>query len=447
MGKFTGEMTETDDYVRRVVDTELDDLLPALPAIALQGPKAVGKTATALRRVRRVVRLDVPGQRVVAEADPEVLLREGLPVLLDEWQYVPAVWDAVRRAVDGQLPAGSILLTGSAMPRQLPTHSGAGRIVNVRMRPLALAERGGELGRPTVSLAHLLTGERPAVAGTTDVSLRDYAHEVVQSGFPGLRGLRGRALRAQLDGYLTHVVERDAPEYGGREWRTSALRNWMSVYAAATGTITSLEKLRDGASLATVGAPEGISKPTATAYYEALQRLWIVDPLPGWAPTRNALRRLSQAPRHHMADPALAARLLGVDERALLEGRASPLHDATTWARKTPRLGALLGQLFESLVTLSVRVYAQHAEARVGHLRLHGGAREIDLIVERADHRVVALEVKLSAAVDDDDVRHLVWLKEQLGDDLLDAIVVTTGPTAYRRPDGIAVVPAALLGP
>ena len=122
-----------------------------------------------------------------------------------------------------------------------------------------------------------------------------------------------------------------------------------------------------------------------------------------------------------------------------MSGATSPL--------ATPRDGALLGQLFESLVTLAVRVYAQAAETRVRHLRTREGRQEIDLIVERSDHRVLAIEVKLSASVEDRDVKHLLWLKEKLGADLLDTIMVTTGPQAYRRSDGVAVVPAALLGP
>jgi predicted AAA+ superfamily ATPase len=149
--------------------------------------------------------------------------------------------------------------------------------------------------------------------------------------------------------------------------------------------------------------------------------------------------RLASAPKHQLVAPALAARLLGVDAGALLDGRAGgpPL----------PREGSLLGALFEALVTLSVRVYAQAAEARVGHLRTHGGDHEVDSVLERGDGRVDAIEVKLTTAVADRDVRHLRWLRERIGDDLLDAIVVTTGQHAYRRADGIGVVPAALLGP
>jgi uncharacterized protein len=188
------------------------------------------------------------------------------------------------------------------------------------------------------------------------------------------------------------------------------------------------------------GIPSGaISITTTQPYREILERLWILDPVPAWLPTRNQLNRLAQPPKHHLADPALAVRLLGLDVGALLHGRdAGP---------PFPRDGTLLGHLFESLVTQSVRVYAQAAEARVKHLRLQGGRREIDLIVERADQRIVAIEVKLSSTVNDNDVRNLLWLREQIGDDLIDAIVINTGPQAYRRRDGIAVVPAAVLGP
>jgi predicted AAA+ superfamily ATPase len=112
-----------------------------------------------------------------------------------------------------------------------------------------------------------------------------------------------------------------------------------------------------------------------------------------------------------------------------------------------PRDETLLGTLFESLVALSVRVYAQSAEAAVGHLRSYAGDREVDLIVERQDGRVLAIEVKLARTIDDSAVRHLKWLSDRIGDELLDAMVITTGQVAYRRPDGIAVVPAALLGP
>ena len=159
-----------------------------------------------------------------------------------------------------------------------------------------------------------------------------------------------------------------------------------------------------------------------------LERLYLVDPVPGWLPTQNRLSRLTQAPKHHLADPALAAHLVGVDAGALLRGDGP--------AQLAVRDGSFLGALFKSLVTLSVRVYAQANEATVHHLRTRDGDHEVDLIVARRDDRVVAIEIKLRGAVDDADVRHLLWLREQLGDDLLDAAVITTGDHAYRRQDG-----------
>ncbi len=170
-----------------------------------------------------------------------------------------------------------------------------------------------------------------------------------------------------------------------------------------------------------------------------MEQLWILDPIPAWLPSKNYITRLTHPPKHHLADPALAIRLLGLDENALITGTES--------GPAIPRNGTLLGHLFESLVTQSIRVLAQAAEASVKHLRLKGGLREVDLIVERPDQRVVAIEVKLSATVDDDDVKNLLWLRQQIGDDLLDAVVINTGQHAYRRQDGIAVVPAGLIGP
>ena len=168
-------------------------------------------------------------------------------------------------------------------------------------------------------------------------------------------------------------------------------------------------------------------------------RLWLLDPVPAWLPTKNRFKRIGAADKHHLADPALAARLLGVTSEQLLAGQAA--------GASVPRDGTLVGALFESLVALNLRVYAQASEAQVRHLRTHRGDREIDFVITGTDGGVVALEVKLAADVDHRDVEHLLWLRERLGSDLRDAAVITTGRHAYRRPDGIAVIPAALLGP
>lgn len=425
-------------YTRRVVDGELDDLFGSLAALAVEGAKAVGKTATAAERARTVYQLDDDEDRSLVVADSSRLLEGERPILVDEWQRVPSSWDVVRRAVDSrQTTAGSFLLTGSASASaEANLHSGAGRIVSVRMRPLTLSERG--LAVPTVSLGALLRGAAHEIAGETTMRIADYVQEILASGFPGLRGLTGRALRAQLDGYIDRIVEREFPQLGVNIRNPAALRRWLAAYAAASATTTSYEKIRDAAS---GGENEKSAKKTTAAYRDSLERLWVLDPVPAWAPSRNHLRRLSSPPKHHLVDPALAASLLGVGAGALLRQERLEVDPVI------PRDGTLLGALFESLVTIDVRVYAQAAEARVGHLRTASGDHEVDLIVERDDGRIVAIEVKLAAAPGDSDVRHLHWVKERLGDDVLDMVVISTGTYAYRRDDGVAVVPAALLGP
>lgn len=427
-------MPSDHDYRPRVIDTDLDELLSGVAAVAIEGPRAVGKTRTAIGRAGTVHRLDDPGVRAVLSADLDRILVGRHPVVIDEWQLLPGIWERVRRAVDDDPSPGRFILTGSADPKDQPLHSGAGRIVSMRMRPMTLAERGVEA--PTVSLRALLTGSRPRLEGTTDVGAERYGAEVLASGLPGLRGQSARMVRAQLDGYLERVITRDIGELGGEEVRDkAALRRWLRAYAAAVSTSASLERIRDAA---TAGDDAKPSRATTQRWLAVLERLWLVEPLPAWLPTSNDLRRLAQSPKHQLTDPAFAARLRGATIETLLSGAAAgPL---------APRDATLFGALLESQVGADLRVYAQSAEARVGHFRARDGSREIDFIVERADQRVVAVEVKLASVIDDGHVRHLRWLQDRLGEDLLDAVVISTGRTAYRRPDGIAVVPFALLG-
>lgn len=420
------------DYRRRIIDDELDEVFGALAAISIDGPKGVGKTATGARRAATIVPLDDPSRAEELAADPGFLDRAPKPLLLDEWQRLPRVWDLVRRAVDRDGTGGQFLLAGSAAPITAPTHSGAGRIASLRMRPLSIAERVHQ--EPTVSLLALLKGH-PKISGQSDWTLPDYVREIVSSGFPGIRNLSDRARRLALDGYVTRIVDHDMAEQGYRVRAPAALRNWLRAYALATASTASYTRILDAA---TVGDADKPSRPTTIAYRDVLTQLWLLDPVPAWRPFGIDLGRLSKAPKHHLADPALAARLMDLDEDALLAVGGHSMLGAQP--------GAALGRLFESLVSLSMQTYAQAAEARLWHFRDQPGLHEVDLIVE-ARNRVVAVEVKLSASVTDDDVKHLRWLQKRLQDRLADAVVITSGQSAYRRADGIAVVPLALLGP
>ncbi|WP_308467124.1 ATP-binding protein [Rathayibacter soli] len=422
------------EYRRRVIDDVLDASLPGLAAIALEGAKGVGKTATASRRATTVISLADPRNRASVAGNYDLVAEVDPPVFIDEWQLEPQVWDRVRQAVDADPTAGGrFLLAGSAgIAPGVRIHSGAGRIVSLTMRPMALSERDVQV--PTVSLRSLRTGSA-TIAGASKLGVKDYVEEILRSGFPGIRDLAPGDRDRQLDGYLARIVERDMPDNGITVRRPAALRAWLRAYAAATASTADYTKILDAA---TAGEPDKPAKATIDGYREHLRRLYLLDPVEAWTPAFAPLKRLIYSPKHHLVDPALAARLVGVGAKGLLLGEGETVSPAT---------GTWLGALFESLAVQSVRVYADAMNARVGHLRTKNGDHEVDIIIETNDTRCVAFEVKVSDTIHDDDVRHLHWLREQLGDRLTDAVVLHTGPYAYRRADGIAVVPLALLGP
>ncbi len=413
-------------YAVRTLDGQLDQLLEAAPAIAIEGPKGVGKTATAMRRATTAWLLDDPDQRRLLESDASLLEHAEGTQLVDEWQRLPQVWDVVRRRVDAGALPGSYLLTGSASPASAEgTHSGAGRILSLRMRPMALHER--DLVKPTVSLSRLLEGAAGAITGSSSLTSADYFEEIVASGLPGIRGLTSLLREDMLEAYLQRVIDRDLPDLGFRARRPETLRRWLTAYAAASSSTTKYAEILDAT---TSGDGYQPTKATTITYRDHLTQLWLLDPIPGWSPSSNPFARLQQAPKHNLADPALAARLLNLNAVTL----------------GSPRGAHMAGRLFESLAALSVRVAAQAARGRVGHLRTRNGDHEVDLIVEGRAGQVLGIEVKLTAAPDDRDVRHLLWLRDNLGDDVADLVVLTTGRHAYRRADGVAVVPLALLG-
>lgn len=426
-------------YQPRIADDDLRELLDALPAISIEGPRAVGKTRTALERARTVYALDDPEVLREIRATPRMITEGEPPILIDEWQRFPPSWDVVRRAVDEDFSPGRFILTGSARPETRPAHSGAGRIVTLRMWTTTLAERlasrPGRVG-PGVSLGSLLAGDRPGIDASTDLTVEDYAEEIVAGGFPAWRLARGRGHRVLVEGYIHRLAEHELPMAGHRVRNPAALRRWLTAYAASTSTVASYEAIRDAA---TSGEGDKPAKTTTLAYRDTLEAMWVLEPLPAWLPVGSYLSRLKRGPKHHLADTALAARLLNVTSEALVAG-----HPGTP-SRAQPGSRTLLGALFESLVTHDVRVYAQAADARVSHMRTWTDQQEVDLIVEHGSG-VLAVEVKLGSEISRRDTRHLRWLRDRLGPGLIDAMVVNTGSRAYRDPDGIAIVPAGLLG-
>ncbi len=393
-------------------------------SLAVGGGRVGGTTAPAEQRAATAHRLDTDSIDLIA-ADPSRLTDAPEPILIDEWKHWPPSWDFVRRAVDDDPRPGRFILTGSTCLCNRQTHSGAGRIVSPRMRPLTLPERGEVV--PAVSLTDLLSGQAGKIAGESAHRLEDYTEPVIGGGFPGMLSLSSAARAVQLDGHIRRIVERDFPE-AGREVRNPAgLLRWMRAFAAATSSTATFETIRDAAATGHANPPP---RSSTIPYRDTLESIWISDPVPAWHPIGVRIDRLTEGPEHHLADPAPAAALLGASAQALLTGR--PVGPAM------PRDGHLLGALFESLVALSVRVFAQAVSAEVHHLRTKSSAHEVDFIVTgRGERSIVGMEVTVSPTVKPDDVRHLHWLKAQMGDQLTDMVLVNTGaarvPAAGRR--------------
>lgn len=416
-------------YKKRIVDDVLDSLMPQLPAILLDGPKAVGKTSTATQRARTIKRLDRSDERSLAAANPDWITQGEKPILLDEWQRSPDVWGEIKSAVDRDFTGGQYLLTGSLPSTE--THSGAGRITAVRMRPLSIAERTIE--QQTVSLKKLLDGSAN-IEGETSTGINDYTREMTVSGFPAIRTLSGRALRVALDGYIDRIIDADIREVGLSIRKPASLRSWITAYAAATATTASWETIRDAANS---GSHEPPAKTTVIPYRDALTRLRVLDELPAWTPSHNPFTKVSLTAKHFLADPALALRLMNYDSETI---------QTASGFGKAKFDSPLIGRMFEALAVQSVQTYVQAAFASVSHFRDMNGRHEIDMIIEREDGKVLAVEVKLSATPDPADGKHLKWLKSEIEEQLIDLVVIYAGKYAYRHND-IAYVPLALLGP
>ncbi len=412
-------------YTPRSIDAQLDFLVANVPAFAIEGAKGVGKTASAQQHAKAALYLDDPTDQLVAGADPTFSTINARPLLLDEWQYTPQVWNTVRRAVDAGAPPGSFILTGSASPQpESETHSGAGRILGTVMRPMTIAEKHPQ--EPKIKLSELFDGQPSPQPRRINFTIVDYCQAAEQSGFPAIWQLPDIVRTEFLDDYLRRIIDRDVPQLGVAVRAPETMRRWLAAYAAASSTTAAYSSILDAT---TAGDGSQPAKTTTMTFRDLLSKIFILDPVPAWNSVRNPLKRVAQAPKHQLVDPALSLRLLGYSGRDLLTGRASHF----------------LGQVIESLATLSVRVAAQTIFARTFHFRIQGGNHEVDLVVESNDGRLGAFEVKAAAAIKDGDLQHLRWFSDKFADDLAFSAVLYTGPVCYQRPDGIWLIPIAML--
>ena len=418
----------TSDYKPRVVDDELGSRLGALGAVLIEGAKACGKTETARQAAASEVRLDVDqGAREAAAVDPKLILDGPTPRLIDEWQLEPEIWNHVRRTVDDRKRPAQFILTGSAAPTDEATrHTGAGRFARLRMRPMSLYEVGRSTG--AISLSGLLSGDS---ASTSDpgLTVEDLADEIVRGGWPGMRGLTTEQAQQAVRDYLDQIRRIDIRTVDGRGRDPDKVGQLLRSLARNVATHAALTTLARDA-----GGSEGpLNQDTVADYLAALQRLFIVEDQPAWAPHLRSKYRLRRAPKRHFVDPSLAV-------AALRSGPKPLLRDLS-----------LLGLLFESLVTRDLRVYAQAADAEVLQYR-DSNDHEADAIVATGDGRWAAFEVKLggAAAIERGAESLLRFLNQidtaKCGPPAALGVIVASG-YAYVRPDDVKVLPVGALGP
>jgi predicted AAA+ superfamily ATPase len=420
-------MPVTAIYRPRIADAELAARLSATGAVVIEGPKACGKTATARQIAASEVLLDVDANaRHAIAVDPALVLEGRTPRLIDEWQLEPEIWNHVRRAVDDRKQPGQFILTGSAVPADdITRHTGAGRITRLRLRPMTLFETGRSSG--DISLARLFAGEPPR-AGDPGLSVADLAREIAVGGWPGFLGRTlDQSLRALRD-YLDEIRRVDVSRVGATRRDPSKVGRMLQSLARNVATYASATTLaRD-----TSGAEGPLKDDTVRDYLAALERLMIVEDQPAWAPHLRSRYVLRSVAKRHFVDPSLAVAAL----------RATP--------ERLLRDLNLLGFLFESLVVRDLRVYAQAMDAQVLQYRDSGGL-EIDAIVEGADGRWAAFEVKLGPGQIDEGAASLARFvgkidTKKCGKPVALAVIVGTG-FGYFRDDGIGVIPIGALGP
>ncbi len=407
-------------YVRRLSDELIRDLLNDFPAVMVVGPRASGKTTTAARHAKTVFRLDRLADAAVMSTDPDVVLADAaFPALIDEWQLMPAVLGAVKRAVDADSTPGRFILAGSARADRLASSWPAtGRLVRVSQWGLSQRELVGKVSAPSF-FDVAFAGELGSVSSSPKpLDVRDYLELASIGGFPDV-ALHGSAQRRArwLKSYVEQLLTHDAPLLGEHR-DPSRLHRYLRAIGASSAGVVEHKTLYDAA---------GVSRVTGAAYDSLLELLMLTERVAPWS--SNQLSRLTRTPKRYLVDPSLLGPLLGVDPRAVL------------------RNADLLGRVIDGFVLSQLRPEREVSTVAptLYHLRQEHGRREIDLLAEAPDGRVVAMEIKATSAPDARAAEHLFWLRDQLGEAFVAGIVFHTGPRAFSLGKRVHALPISVL--
>ncbi len=410
------------DYIPRLMDDYLDYLLKCSGAIVIQGPKWSGKTTTALRKAGSTLMLGdtaVYNNAVrIAGVNPRELLSGNVPRLIDEWQLIPSVWDSIRTEVDSRGEKGQFILTGSATSVAKTLHSGTGRILRVNMRPMSLYESGDSDG--SVSLSDLFDGKE--ISGSSDMDLRDAAYLIIRGGWPETIGYDERMVATVMSGYIDSIADLEISTCDGVRRDADNVRKLIESLSRNIATTASLKTIR----LDVEKHQTMISEKTISDYISALRRIFIVENLPAWSTELRSKATIRKSPKRFFVDPSIAAVSLRSSSERMMD-------DMST-----------MGLLFENLCIRDIRVYAQMLDGKVYYYQDNNGL-EVDAVIQLWDGRWGAIEVKMGVTSVDDGARNLLRLANIVVTPPSFLAVVTMTGYAYRREDGVYVVPIGCL--
>ena len=426
---MTGIMNK-EKYIPRIIDAAVEKYLAAMGAVCIEGPKWCGKTWTSAFHSNSEFLVGDPDNnfqnRALADVSPALVLEGETPRLIDEWQEVPPLWDAVRYTVDQRGQKGQFILTGSATPKRKGVlHSGAGRIGKLRMRPMSLYESGDSSGK--VSLQDLCEGKlTPAITG--DVDLRTLARLTVRGGWPGNLETDSADISLLPNEYLNAVIDDDVNRIDEIRRDSRKIRLLLRSLARNESTTATNRTLKNDIKEID---DEDIDVETVATYLDIFNRLFLTDNQPSFSAKLRSSVRVKQAEKRHFCDPSLACALLNATPEKLIG-------DLETF-----------GFLFESLCERDLKIYAESFGASLYHYQDYAG-NEIDAVIELQDGGWCGIEIKLGANKIEEAAANLLHIRDEVvkdGSKAPSALIVLCGLShaAYQRPDGVYVIPLTAL--
>ncbi len=417
-------------YRARIVDKILKQRLEAKGAVLIEGAKWCGKTTTASQIAGSILYMQDPSKKEqnlrMAEIEPSILLEGKTPRLIDEWQLAPSLWDAIRFEVDQRDDFNQFILTGSSVPVDTTaiSHTGTGRIARMLMRPMSLYESGDSNG--TISLKALFDGNAKKAA-KSDLGIRDLAFLICRGGWPKAVGQSERIALQQAYDYYDAVVESDLSATDGIQRNSQKVRKLMRSYSRFVASDARLTNIRADMAANEV---DKLNEETIALYINLLRRIFVVEEMPAWSPNLRSKTAIRTSDTRHFVDPSIAVAALGIGPKDLI-------NDLNTF-----------GLLFESLCVRDLRIFADALDGNIYHYRDKSGL-ECDAIVHLRNGSYGLVEVKIGERDIDEAAQNLILLSRKIDTDRMKQpafMMILTGTNfAYRREDGVYVVPVGCL--